>query len=96
MSLPSAHLGGDVRDRLLQAAVGLLVELGDADIADVVAFDLRLHRCTWMTSRVSVTSNGFSWPLRMIVSVILVFAGPRILLDRLVQRHALDLLAVDG
>ena len=29
-------------DRGLDAAVGLLVEAGDADIADVVAFELRL------------------------------------------------------
>jgi hypothetical protein len=31
-------------DRLLQAFGGLLVELGDADIADVVAFEARAHR----------------------------------------------------
>ncbi len=31
-----------------------------------------------MTSRVSVTSIGFSAPLRMMVSLILVFTGPRI------------------
>ena len=31
-----------------------------------------------MMSRVIVTSTGLSWPLRMMVSLILVFTGPRI------------------
>src|SRR6476659_2971734 len=39
-----AGLGGKVGDRLLQAFGGLLVELGDADEADVVAFEPRTHR----------------------------------------------------
>src|SRR5438445_318836 len=39
-----AGLGGEVGDRLLQVPGGLLVELGDADKADVVAFEMRAHR----------------------------------------------------
>src|SRR5262245_40638346 len=39
-----AGLGGEVGDRLLQALGSLLVELGDADKADVVAFEARAHR----------------------------------------------------
>ncbi len=33
---------------------------------------------TRMTSRVMLTSIGLSWPLRVMVSLILVFTGPRI------------------
>ena len=33
---------------------------------------------TWMRARVIETSSGFSWPLRMILSLILEFSGPRI------------------
>src|SRR6266487_1876964 len=39
-----AGLGGEVGDRFLEALGGLLVELGDADKADVVAFEARAHR----------------------------------------------------
>ena len=39
-----AGLGGEVGDRLFQALGGLLVELGDADKADVVAFEARRAR----------------------------------------------------
>src|SRR5215472_15423936 len=39
-----ADLGGEVGDRLFQVLGGLLVELGDADKADVVAFEARAHR----------------------------------------------------
>src|SRR5215467_4048902 len=34
---------------------------------------------TWMRARIIVTSTGLSWPLRMILSFILEFSGPRIL-----------------
>src|SRR6266403_986593 len=33
---------------------------------------------TWMRARVMETSIGLSWPLRMILSLILEFSGPRI------------------
>src|SRR5262249_2257727 len=39
-----AGLGGEIGDRLLQVFRGLLVELGDADKADVVAFETRAYR----------------------------------------------------
>src|SRR5499433_776783 len=39
-----AGLGGEVGDRLLEPLGGLLVELGDADKADVIAFEMRTHR----------------------------------------------------
>ena len=44
MTLSDAELAGQVGDRLLQAFDRLLVELGDADIADIVAFVVRAHR----------------------------------------------------
>jgi hypothetical protein len=39
-----AGLGGEVGDRFLEALGGLLVEGGDADKADGVAFEARTHR----------------------------------------------------
>ena len=48
-----------------------------------------------MTSRVSDTSIGLSWPLRMIVSLILVFDRAAHLLDRLVEGQALHRLVVE-
>src|SRR5262249_41965727 len=39
-----AGLGGEAGDRLFQALGGLLVELGDADKTDVVAFEARTYR----------------------------------------------------
>ena len=44
LDLVGAELGVEIVDRLLQAVGCLLVELGDADIADVVAFVMRAHR----------------------------------------------------
>ena len=44
MSLSLLDLRGDVGDRLLQSVGGLLIELREPDIADVVAFHLRAHR----------------------------------------------------
>ena len=39
-----AELASEVCDRLLQVVGGLLVELGDADVADIVTLGVRAHR----------------------------------------------------
>src|SRR5690606_12204760 len=44
LQLVGADLAGEVADLALQALGGLLVEGGDADIADVIALDTGAHR----------------------------------------------------
>ena len=61
-------VGLEFLDRLLQAVGGLLVELSDADIADVAALVMLAHRLDRMTARVSLTSMRLLLRPRMILS----------------------------
>src|ERR1700751_2376600 len=91
-----AGLGGKVGDRLLQAFGGLLVELGDADEADVVAFESRTHRAD-LDAR---TGNGNLERLLLALAhdleLDLGVLRPAHLLDRLVEREPLHRLVVEG
>ena len=85
----------DLLDRRSSGRRGLLVELGDADIAESSpSLRDRTERMR-MTSRVSVTLERISRPCAVIVSMTGVFTGPRILSTAWLQRQALHRLAVD-
>ena len=54
--LVRAELAGQIADRLFQPFGGLLAELRDADIANVIAFGMERTDFTRITSRTIVTS----------------------------------------
>jgi len=88
----------NVRDRLaLGPSVGLLVERGDLDVADVAAFGVIAHRPNANESRALVmeTSIGLSASLRMIFNRVLLSGSTLHLVDGLVECETLDLLVVD-
>ncbi len=89
-----AGLAAQVLDGVLDAAVGLLVEAGDADIADIVAFELFLHR-------LDLDDGALHRDVERILALALdgeldlAAHGPAHALDRVVEAHALDRFAVD-
>ncbi len=88
-------LVGDVADRLLEAVGGLLVELGDADDADVVALDARAHRAH---ADDVAHDRHFDRLLDALARDLEADLGVDLaahLLDRLIEREALHRLVVE-
>ena len=81
---------------LTQAVIGFLVELGDADVADVAALEMRAHRL-----HVNDLADDRVF-LRLLVGAALDeqpharLRRPAHLVDRLLQREALDGRVVDA
>ena len=95
MSLSLLDLRRDVGDRLLQPFGGLLVELGEPDIADVVAFHLRAHRAHADDVARDRHLDRLVLALAHDGELDLGIHRAAHLLDRLVQGEALHLLAVE-
>src|SRR5579862_1763403 len=95
LHLVLAEVGLDLLDRRLEAIEGLLVEGGYADIADL-AFLMRLHRLDGDlgTDQLDVEGLVDAFPLEGQRDRRIDAAAH--LLDRLVEGHALHLLAVEG
>ena len=85
----------EIADRLLQAFGGLLVELGDADIADIVALGVRAHRLH--PDHVAHDRHVDRLVLTLAHDGELDLGVHRAahLLDRLIERQALHLLVVE-
>jgi hypothetical protein len=88
-------LGGKVGDRLLQALGGLLVELGDADKADVVAFEARAHGAHLDAGTGDGHLEGLVLALAHDLEFDLRILRPAHLLDRLVEGEPLHRLIVE-
>ena len=95
VELVGADLGRELLDAAAQALVGLLVELRDAQNADVAPSARARTGRTLIVSRVSLTSIGSFDSLRWILSVTDGVDRAAHLVDGLVQVEALDRLAVD-
>ena len=95
MQLVVRDLRHDVADRLLQSFGGLLVELGDADVADVVALDAHAHRTHADDVARDRDLDRLVLTLAHDGQLDLGVHRPAHLLDRLVQGQALHLLAVE-
>ena len=93
--LVGAELAGQIADRLFQAFGGLLVELRDADIADVVAFGVGAHRLH--ADHVAHDRHVDRLVLTLAHDGELDLGVHRAahLLDRLIERQAVHLLVVE-
>ena len=96
LELVARHFLLELLHRGLQAIVGLLVELRDPDIADVVAFLARANR-------LDLDDRARELDLELLLFLAAQHGQRDIgvhraahLVDRLIQRHALHALAVDG
>src|SRR6516225_7375681 len=90
-----AGLGGEIGDRLLQVLGGLLVELGDADKTDVVAFEARTHR-THLNARAGDGDlNRLVLALAHDLELDLGVFRAAHLLDRLIEGEPLHRLVVE-
>jgi hypothetical protein len=95
LHLVLADVGLDLLDRRLEAVEGLLVERGDADIADLPLF-MRAHRLDGDLGTDELHVEGLDDALPLDGERNRGVDAAAHLLDRLVEGHALHLLAVEG
>src|SRR5205085_6413478 len=88
-------LSREVCDCLLETIRGLLVELGDANEADIVAFNARTHRAHADDIAGDRYFDRLVLPLAHDLELDLGVDGPAHLLDRLIERESLHRLIIE-
>ena len=95
LELLRRDLRGEIGQRLLQAVGGLLVELRDADVADLAAFDAGAHRAHADDVAHDRNIDRLVLALAHDLQPDLGVDRPAHLVDRLVEGEALDRLVVE-